>query len=178
MQSWELLLTTNYTPTKCSDEILDKIKKETGKDSAVDALRGYSWQYESELKKRKGHNLVPSVLRNALATLISGTEVDTTFMANYIALGNSATAPTNADLQLGNEVYRWQIGDRRSIDNIVYLDKNFGSQEVWGLTLLEVGVFVDGTEDPNSWFLLSHININETMQELENLTINITLTIS
>jgi hypothetical protein len=46
------------------------------------------------------------------------------------------------------------------------------------LTILEVGVFVDGTDTKDSWYLLSHININETMQALENLTINITLTVA
>jgi hypothetical protein len=46
------------------------------------------------------------------------------------------------------------------------------------LTILEVWLFVDWTDTKDSGYLLSHININETMQALENLTINITLTIA
>jgi hypothetical protein len=53
-------------------------------------------------------------------------------------------------VKLGNELIRAEIGDRRAVDNIVYLDKNFGSEEIGGLTILEVGVFVDGTDTKDS----------------------------
>jgi hypothetical protein len=64
---------------------LQKIIEETGLSPAL-ALRNYEGKYKSELQVWKGHNLVPSILRNALASLISGTSVETSFKANYIAL--------------------------------------------------------------------------------------------
>jgi len=52
------------------------------------------------IKKWTGHNIVPLVLRSALANKIAGNTVTPTFSANYLALGNSNTAPSNADTQL------------------------------------------------------------------------------
>src|SRR3977135_2805648 len=51
------------------------------------------------------HNLVTTVGRNVLARLLAG---DTTYSGqiNYGALGSSSTAGSNADTQLGTEVYR------------------------------------------------------------------------
>jgi len=40
---------------------------------------------------------VPDVLRNEMALLISGTTVTPTFKANYLAMGDDSTPPTNAD---------------------------------------------------------------------------------
>jgi len=42
-------------------------------------------------------------------------------------------------------------------------------------TYSEVGIFCDGDLTPDSWFLLSHININESMSLSETLTINATI---
>lgn len=80
------MLNANYTITKCSDETLRNILEETGKQSAEEALRNYNGKYKSELKVRKGHNLVPSLLRDAFASLIAGNTVAPTFKANYVAL--------------------------------------------------------------------------------------------
>lgn len=133
--------------------------------------------YHRELKVWTWHNLVPSILRNSLASLISWTTVTPTFKANYIALWADSTAPTNADVQLGNETYRGAITNRYSIENVAYLDKFFSTPEVAWQTFLEIWVFVDGSNTPNSWFLLSRININETMWPSETLSINATFTI-
>lgn len=172
----EIGLKANYTLTVCSDEILDKICKETNL-TPEKALRDYQGKYASELKVWKWHNLVPLVLRASFATLISGTTVTPSFKANYIALWSDSTPPANTDTQLWWETIRRLIADRRSIDNIAYLDKNFWSVEVGWQTYNEIGVFVDGTSTPNSGRLLSRIGINQTMQALENLTINVTITI-
>lgn len=163
----------NYTITKATDEVASLIFKETWSTN----LRGYEWKYKDQIKQRHGHNLVPLVLRAELASLIAGNTVTPTFKANYLALGSSATPPTNADTQLWSETLRGLFTDRRAVDNIAYLDKFFWSVEVGGNNYNEVGVFVDGTGVANTWFLLSRININETMQALESLTINVTITI-
>ncbi len=172
----EIWLKANYQLTICTDEILDKIIQETWLP-ATQALKGYTGRYARHLKRREGHNLVPLVLRSSFATLISGTTVTPSFKANYIALWSDSTPPSNADIKLGTETIRREIWDRRAIENIAYLDKNFGSVEVWGNTYNEVWVFVDGTPTTDSWFLLSRIWINQTMAALENLTINVTITI-
>jgi len=172
----EIGLQANYKLTICSDETLKKVCKETNL-SADKAFINYKGKYRNDIKSREWHNLVPLAIRSSIATLISGTTVTPSFKANYIALWSDSTPPTNADIILWAETIRRLIWDRRSIDNIVYLDKNFWSVEVWGNTYNEIWVFIDWTATIDTWFLLSRIWINQTMQALENLTINITITI-
>ncbi len=174
----EISLKANYVLTVCNDEVLALIMQETGHDTPERALRDYTGKYRSQLKQRSGHNLVPYTLRYSLASLIAGNTVTPTFKANYIALGTWSTLPANTDTQLDTEVIRRLFGDRRAIDNVAYLDKTFGSLEVWWNTYNEIGVFVDGTASVNTWYLFSRININQTMQALENLTVNVTFTIT
>lgn len=124
------------------------------------------------------HNLVPDLLRFSLATLISGSTVSPSFKANIVALGADATLPTNADIKLWTETIRSTFTNRYAIDNIAYLDKFFASVDVSGNTYLECGVFVDW--DPwiaDSGYLLSRINMDETISVNETLTINATITI-
>jgi hypothetical protein len=137
---------------------------------------------KSQLKKIwatvfEWHNLVPSILRNSFALLISGTTVTPSFKANYCALWNDSTPPNNTNTQLWTELLRWLFTNRYAIDNVAYLDKFFSTPEVNGLIIEEVWVFVDWTWVSNSWFLLSRININETMWPNETLTINASFTI-
>jgi hypothetical protein len=132
--------------------------------------RNWIYQYET-------HNLVPNVLRYSLATLISGTAVTPTFQCNKIAMGNDSTAPSNSDLILGNETARWDWTNRQAIDNVAYLDKFWSPWEVWWSTFLEIWAFVDWTNAMDTGYLLSRININETMSLTETLTVNATFTI-
>lgn len=173
----EIWLFANYVLTVCSDEVMEQIMRETNASNPAEAVKLYKGNLRSQMRRWEGHNLVPNILRNSFATLISGTTVTPTFKANYIALWNDSTAPTNADVKLWNETIRRLFTDRRAIDNIAYLDKNFGSVEVWGNTYNEIWVFVDGTATADTGYLLSRININQVMQALENLTINVTITI-
>lgn len=125
------------------------------------------------------HNIVPLILRKELATLISWSTVTPSFKANIIALGTNAVAVNDADLQLGTEVKRAEFTNRYAVDNIAYLDKFFAPSEVQGNTYLEAGVFVDGVvATANSGYLLSHINMNETVSINETLTINATITVA
>lgn len=124
------------------------------------------------------HNLVPAVLRNAMATLISGTTVAPTFKANYMALGSGSTPPTNADVALETETIRGTFGNRYAVDNIAFLNKFFTQGEVAGETFNEAGIFVDGTGAADSGWLLSRVLMNESIGATETLTVNASITIS
>lgn len=134
-------------------------------------------KYPTLGRKKVYTNLVPNVLRYQLARLISGTSVTPTFKANKLCLGDDNTAVVHTNTQLGNEVSRSDFSNRYSQFHVAYLDKFFGSSEVGGNSYYEAGVFVDGTATVNSGFLLSHVNIDETMTATESLTINISFSI-
>lgn len=127
---------------------------------------------------QKCHNIVPSVLRNSLATLISGTTVTPSFKANYFALGSSSTAASNADTQLGTETLRAAFTDRSAYANVAYLDVFFPTASVGGNTYNEAGIFVDGTGSANSGYLLSRVMINQTLGSSQTLTVNCSITVS
>lgn len=187
---------TNYTVTKATDKVLAKIYADAywifdwkkclnwhGKllksvqKKIPELLRNYKGKFSDQLQVWKGHNIVPSIIRNELALLISWSTPSTTFKANYMALWNWSLTPANTDLQLWNETVRWSITNGFSVDNTAYLDKFFSTAEVSGLTVTECGVFVDWTASANTWFLLSRILMNESMAANETLTINCTITI-
>ncbi|MEE9117837.1 MAG: hypothetical protein V3U02_04480 [Calditrichia bacterium] len=156
---------------------IEQNKKKFEKD-ICNALRNYNGIFKDKLKVYEVHNLVPNVLRYELATLISGTTVTPTFKANYMAVGDDATAPTNSDTQLGNETLRGGFTNRYAIENVAYLDKFFSSAEVGGTSIQEAGIFVDGSATPGSGYLLSHTLHSESMAVSETLTVNSTVSIS
>jgi len=185
---------TNYTIIKVDDETLisimakfmdlpreeissmGKLHKEL-ENIVPRVLREYKWEYYEKLKIYKWHNIVPAVLRNELATLLTWTTVTPTFKANKIAMWSWSTTPLNTDTELQTETIRWDFSDRYAIDNIAYLDKFRSSWEVGGNSYQEVGIFVDGTWTVNTWYLLSRILINETMTSTETLSINASIEI-
>lgn len=124
------------------------------------------------------HNLIPSVLRNEMASLAAGNTVTPTFKCNYMAVGSGSTSPSNSDTTLEAEVARGLFTNRSSAANVTTLDKFFDATEVGGLTLNEAGIFVDGTGSPDTGYLMSRTLISETMGANETLTINATLTYS
>ena len=135
-------------------------------------------QYELGRVQKK-HNLVPKVLREEFATLISGTAVTPTFQANKIVLGTDATAVSVDDTTLGNETIRQDFSDRSAIGTQAFLDKFFGSIDVGGQTFQEAGVLVDGAASVGgAGYLLSHVNFNETLTSTESLTVNVTISIN
>ena len=173
-------MVTNYKFTKASSETLEKIASELKCwiSEVPSRLRDYSWKYASELKVYEWHNIVPAVLRNAFANLLSWTTVTPTFKANYCALWTGASVPANTDTQLQTEVIRGTFSNRYSVDNVAYFDKFRASDDVGWTTVNECGVFVDWTATANSWFLLSRISVNETMASTETLTVNVSITIA
>lgn len=130
------------------------------------------------LNVQTAHNIVPSVLRNSLATLISGTTVTPTFKANYFALGSASSAPANSDTQLGTETYRALFTNRSSYTNIAYLDIFLSTAIVGGQSYNEAGIFVDGTGSANTGYLLSRVSTNLTLGSSQTLTVNCSITIS
>lgn len=141
----------------------------------MDILKG---GLPSFAKAQTVHNIVPSVLRNSLASLISGTTVTPTFKANYFALGTGNTAPTNSDTQLQTETLRALFTNRSAFTNIAYLDVFFSAVQVGGNTYQEAGIFVDGTGSANSGYLLSRVALNQTLGASQTLTVNCSITIS
>lgn len=193
----EMNFRINYRLTKATDEILAKIyaermgildyrkclnwRKKLCNDAAKKMpaiLRNYNGIFLNQLNVWEGHNIVPSVLRNELASLIVWNTVTPTFMANYIALWSGSTTPANTDTQLVAETLRWTFSNRFSVDNVAYLDKFFSSAEVGGLSVSELGVFVDWTASANTGYLFSRILANEVMAITETLTVNATFTIA
>lgn len=162
-----------YFAEKLGEKKVSNIKREIGK-----IISWYNGLFKNELKIIEAHNIIPSVFRNQLATLISGTSVLSTFQANYIALWNWNTTPAATDTTLDNETLRGLFTNRYSSGSVAYLDRFFSSSEVAGSTFLEIGIFCDGTASVDTGYLLSRILINETMGANETLTINATITIS
>lgn len=129
-------------------------------------------------KVQEADNIVPSLLRNSLATLISGTSVAPTFKANYLALGDGEAAPAAADVALDNETLRGTFDDRTAENNIAYLNKFFAAVDVGGNTYEEAGIFVDGTGSADSGYLLSRVLLEVSLAAAETLTINCSITVS
>lgn len=142
------------------------------------ALQTYQGRFASNLSVFECHNIIPRVLRYQLATLLTGTEPASTFKANYIALGNGSGTPQPTDVKLVFETLRGTFSNRYRIDETAYFDKFFSTTEVQGMTFTEAGVFCDGTASSDSGFLLSRIEMNESISANETLTFNAAITIT
>lgn len=126
----------------------------------------------------EAHNKIPLVLRSSLAQLIAGQTVTPTFKANYLALGNGTAAPADSDTTLGTELIRGLFTQRSATANVANLDKFWGSSEVGGLTILEIGTFVDGAAGANTGYLLSRVAANVVVGATETLTCNVQITLT
>jgi hypothetical protein len=117
-------------------------------------------------------------LRNSLAQLISWSSVTPTFKANIIALGSDSTPVQDTDITLWAEFLRSEFDNRYTVGNIAFLDVYFTKTIIWIVNLQEVGVFVDWILwTPNSWYLFSRINVNETFDWTEDLSVNCSFSI-
>lgn len=172
--------TTNYKVTKCSESTLHNIAEELhcSINEVPSMLRNYKWKYLHELKIREWHNIVPSVVRDAFALLITWTAVSTSFNCNYCALWTWSSTPLNTDVTLDNETIRWTFSNRYSVWNTAFFDKFWASTEVWWTSVTECWLFIDWTWTANTWLLLSRVLMNESMTTTETLTVNASITIS
>lgn len=124
-------------------------------------------------------NLLPTAGRTVVARWLIG---DNTISAddgcNYGSLGTSATAPSNADTQLGTETYRKAISSVTYSSNVAYLSTFYTASEVTG-TFQECGLHIAGTASANSGQLFSHfLTGGITKSSTETLTVESTITVS
>lgn len=99
-------------------------------------------------------NLVATVGRSIFAQRLVGT-LTYTGTINYGALGSSSTAPNNADVKLGTEVFRKNVATASYTNNIASIDFYFSKADTNG-TYNEWGTFIDGTGAADSGILFSH----------------------
>lgn len=99
-------------------------------------------------------NLITTSGRTREAERLCGVETYTGII-NYGALGTSDTAPTNADTQLGAEVFRKVVASALNVNNIAYIDFYFTKADCNG-TYEEFGTFIDGTASANSGKIYTH----------------------
>lgn len=124
------------------------------------------------------HNIVVTMGRNVLARLLTG---DTTYSGqiNYGALGTSSTAVSNADTQLGTEVYRKLFASHTTDgNNVAYVDFFYAATD-WSGTANEFGNVIDGTASANTGRMFSHILTGGwTKTSLQSLFISCQYTLS
>lgn len=121
-------------------------------------------------------NLVATVGRSVLAQRLANITTYTGII-NYGALGTSTTPPSNADTQLGSEVYRKTAGSNSALNNVATITFFYSSTETSG-NYKEFGTFIDGTGTANSGQLFSHVAVDWTKTTSETLTVECTYTIS
>jgi hypothetical protein len=124
----------------------------------------------------KHKNLVATVGRSVLAQRLANITTYTGIV-NYGALGTSTTPPSNADTQLGAEVYRKAVGSNSAINNIATITFFYNTTETSG-NYKEFATFIDGVSTPNSGQLFSHVAVDWTKTTSETLTVECTYTIS
>jgi hypothetical protein len=129
------------------------------------------------LRTYRYRNIVPTVARTMIANNFAYASPTNTMAITHCALGSSGTTPTNADTQLGTEVYRNAIASLTNAANIVYATGFFDATETSG-TYAEAGIFANGTLTTNSGIIVSHVLITITKTTSETLTLDWTLTIS
>lgn len=142
------------------------------------ALARYKGDLARDLTIVEAHNIVPTVLRYELASLISGTTITPTLKANYFALGSGSNAPANTDTTLQTETARAVFTNRYSSLNVAYLDIFLGTNVVAGNSYNEAGIFVDGASGANTGYLLSRVAVSLSLGASSTLTVNSTITIS
>lgn len=129
------------------------------------------------LRTYRYENLVPTVGRQMIANNLTSASPTNVMKITHCALGSSATAPANADTQLGTETYRNAIASITNSANIAYATGFFSATETSG-TYAEAGIFSNGTGTANSGVLVSHVSVSITKSTSVTLTLDWTLTIS
>lgn len=138
---------------KNGSKLLDLVRQyvRTGNKAILEYLRAYG----VVLGYLEYRNIIVTRGRSVLAERLAG-GVTYTGEINYGALGDDATAPTNADIKLGNEVYRKVAASQVFDNNIAYIDFFYAAGDTDG-TYEEFGNFIDGAVGADSGRLWSHI---------------------
>ena len=159
-------------------EFLDSLDRGTWAAREWLSVLRFHPEVKEGLRPAEYHNLVPNVLKFALANLVSGTSITPTLKANYYALGTNATAPAAADVKLGTEVLRQLFTNRFAEANTAYLNVYFPNSAVAGQTFLEAAIFVDGGSSADTGYPLSLVSINQSVAALNTLTANASFSIN
>lgn len=102
-------------------------------------------------------------------------------LLSHALLGDDATAVTENDHKLGNEVYRNPIASKTKVGNVAYVTAFFTQTEISG-TFKEAGIVCDGSDwaggaGKDTGVLGSHVNIDVTKTTAQKLTIDWALTL-
>ena len=102
-------------------------------------------------------------------------------LLSHALLGDDATAVTENDHKLGNEVYRNPIASKTKVGNVAYVTAFFTQTEISG-TFKEAGIVCDGSDweggdGKDTGILASHVNIDVTKTTAQKLTIDWALTL-
>lgn len=130
-----------------------------------------------KVREHVGTNLIATVGRQAIAKRLAN---DTTYtgIINYGALGSSATAATNADTQLGTEVFRKTTASTSNTTNQAFIDFFYSKTDTNG-TYQEFGTVIDGTASTNTGQLFTHfITGGWTKTSSESMTVACVYTLS
>lgn len=100
-------------------------------------------------------NLIVTVGRGALAKLLAN-DTPSSGVINYGALGDSATAATNGNTTLNNEVYRKVVASASTSNNIAFVDFFYAKADTNG-TYEEFGSFIDGTGSVDTGVMFTHL---------------------
>jgi len=122
-------------------------------------------------------NIVVTAGRSVLAQRLANTTTYTGVI-NYGALGTASTAPTNADTQLGTEVFRKTVASASFTTNNAFIDFFFTAADCNG-TYNEFGTFIDGSGTANSGQMFTHaLTGGWTKTSTETMTVSCQYTLS
>lgn len=121
------------------------------------------------------HNVVVTTGKNSIADALRGNTA--VGEITYCALGTGTAAATEADTELGTEIFRKLISVRSATDNVATFETFYTTSEGNG-TLKEAGLFGDdasGTADSGTLFC--RVQINRTKTSADTLSCTWTVTI-
>jgi hypothetical protein len=143
-------------------------------DTAVLGL-SYNWEIEIQdastgevIETRRGHNLVTTAGKTAVATLISGT--GTAF--SHMAMGSGGTAATTGDTTLETETVRDSFTSTTEGTALVTFKYLLPASSSNGNVFREAGVFNDATTGTmlNRWIISPSITKSSAIQILVTAT--------
>ena len=137
-----------------------------------------------EKKVYEKDNLVTLAGKYAVAKRMANTN-DSTLHFSYFALGSSTTAPTVNDLTLGTEIFRKfkTTSSHGQNASTVWMRVETEIDTAEGpnggeYDIEEIGLFIEGTTDPDSGLLFSRILETISKTDENTLTLEYTLTIT
>lgn len=122
-------------------------------------------------------NMVVTAGKNSIASALRGTTTNNKGIITYCAVGTGGTAPTEADTELQNELFRKEVSVRSSTDNVALFETFFNTSEA-NDTLLEAGLFGDdasGTADSGTLFCRVIINRTKSSNDTLSLAWSVTI---